>query len=140
MIRHGPTEPTQGDPTTMIALIYRIVDEPRRALTFISILLPLLAVVVQVSTPRTMVAGVPAPAIWWGGTAAWEIGWHTTLRLLRRKSGGSPPSAAREDPSQGEVTGKVLAARKSERSRVPDRKHQLSLPQASRHPPHRTPR
>jgi hypothetical protein len=88
--RHGGTKPAQGDPTTVIALIYRIVDEPRRALTFVSVLLPLLAAVVQVSTSRTLIAGVPAPAIWWGGTATLEIGWHTIVRLLRRKSRSRP--------------------------------------------------
>jgi hypothetical protein len=100
MIRHGLTKHGEGDPTTVIALIYRIVDEPRRALTLLSILLPLLAVVVQVSTPRTMIAGVPAPAVWWGGAATWEICWHAIVRPFRRRFGNSGPRRPGERPSR----------------------------------------
>jgi hypothetical protein len=43
----------------VIGLIYRIVDEPRRVLTLVSMLLPVLAVIVQVSAARATVAKIP---------------------------------------------------------------------------------
>jgi hypothetical protein len=40
---------------------YRIVDEARRAFTLAVILLPVLASVVQITGPKAMFAGFPAP-------------------------------------------------------------------------------
>jgi hypothetical protein len=87
MAARSPVRPPEQDPTTVIGLIYRIVDEPRRALTLVSVLLPVLAVIIQVSAARTTVAKIPTPVIWWTGTALWEICWWTCLTLVRRKSG-----------------------------------------------------
>jgi hypothetical protein len=71
------------DPVTVIGLIFRIVDEPRRAFTLAIILLPVLASVVQVAAPAAVLAGLPAPAFWWSGTGALGLGW--LARLIRRK-------------------------------------------------------
>jgi hypothetical protein len=66
------------DPVTVVGLIYRIVDEPRRAFAF-ALILPVLA-------------GWPAPAIWWSGTGVLGLSWlsRALVRLVRRK-----PSAVR---------------------------------------------
>lgn len=87
MVARTPVKPPERDPITVIGLIYRIVDEPRRALTLVSVLLPVLALIIQVSAARATVMRVPAPAIWWAGTALWEIGWCTGLHVARRKRG-----------------------------------------------------
>ena len=71
------------DPVTIIALIFRIVDEPRRAFTLAVILLPVLASAVQVAAPAAVLAGLPAPAFWWSGTGALGLGW--AVRLIGRK-------------------------------------------------------
>jgi hypothetical protein len=86
MAGRGHVGCTDEDPATVIALIYRIVDEPRRAITLVSILLPILALIIQVGASATMVARIPAPVIWWAGTAAWEISWCTKVYMIWRKS------------------------------------------------------
>jgi hypothetical protein len=73
------------DPVTVIGLIFRVVDEPRRAFTLAIILLPVLAAVVQVAAPTAVLAGLPAPAFWWSGTGAVGLGW--LARLIRRRRG-----------------------------------------------------
>jgi hypothetical protein len=97
--RHHASE----DPVTVIGLIYRIVDEPRRAFTLAVILLPVLALVVQITVPTAMLAGFPAPALWWSGTGALGLSWlsRAIVRLIRCK----PGSAARPGkPARGERT------------------------------------
>ena len=81
--RHHASE----DPVTVIGLIYRIVDEPRRAFTLAVILLPVLASVVQITVPTAMLAGFPAPAVWWSGTVALGLSWlsRAIVRLIRGK-------------------------------------------------------
>jgi hypothetical protein len=69
--RHRASE----DPETVIGLIYRIVDEPRRAFTLAVILLPVLASVVQITGPTATLAGFATPAVWWSGTEALGLGW-----------------------------------------------------------------
>lgn len=86
MAARTPARSPERDPTTVVGLIYRIVDEPRRALTLVSVLLPVLAVVIQIGAARARVAKMSAPEIWWTGTTLWEICWWTGLHLARRKS------------------------------------------------------
>jgi hypothetical protein len=85
MATRTPVKPPERDPVSVIGLIYRILDEPRRALTLLSVLLPVLAVISQVITARAAITGVPAPVIWWAVTALWEISWWTGVRVARRK-------------------------------------------------------
>jgi hypothetical protein len=70
-----------GDPRTVIGLIFRIIDEPRRAACTVSILVLPLCVAAQVfgSGP---VFGVPLACI--GG--AGSISGTAALALLRRRS------------------------------------------------------
>jgi len=77
---------TSEDPVTVIGLIYRIVDEPRRAFTLAVVLLPVLASVVQITVPTALLAGCPAPDLWWSGTGALGLGWlsRTIARRIRR--------------------------------------------------------
>lgn len=86
MTARSPARSHEQDPTTVIGLIYRIVDEPRRALTLVSVLLPVLAVVIQIGAAGATVAKISATEIWWTGTTLWEICWWTGLNLARRKS------------------------------------------------------
>jgi hypothetical protein len=69
-----------GDPRTVIGLIFRIIDEPRRAACTIAILILPLCVVAQVlgSGP---VFGVPVA--WIGGVGS--VSGTTVLALLRRR-------------------------------------------------------
>jgi hypothetical protein len=80
---------------TVIGLIYRIVDEPRRAFTLAVILLPVLASVVQIAVPAAMLAGFPAPAVWWSGAGALGLSWlsRAIVRLIRCKPGSAARSA-----------------------------------------------
>jgi hypothetical protein len=84
---------TSEDPATIVGLIYRIVDEPRRAFTLAVILLPVLASVIQITVPTAMLAGLPAPAVWWSGTGALGLSWlsRAIVRLIRCKTGRAGP-------------------------------------------------
>jgi hypothetical protein len=82
--------PASEDPVTVIGLIFRIVDEPRRAgtlvLILLPVLLPVLAAVMQLAAPAARLAGLPLPAFWWSGSGLVGFGWlsRTTVRLIRR--------------------------------------------------------
>jgi hypothetical protein len=52
------------DPATVIALIYRIVDEPRRAATLVLILLTLPVLAVFFVAPASALLGIPPAAAW----------------------------------------------------------------------------
>jgi len=77
----------------MIALIYRIVDDPRRAFTLILVLLPVLAACIQMTAAKATIVGLPVPAFWWGGTGAVEVG-GLVLRRIWGRSERKPPSGA----------------------------------------------
>jgi hypothetical protein len=85
MASQAPAEPPDYDPKTVVGLIFRIVDEPRRAVTFVSALLPILAMAIQLGAARTTIMKIPSPVIWWGGTAVWEACWCTGRRVARRR-------------------------------------------------------
>jgi len=77
------------DPVTVIGLIFRIVDEPRRTRMLVLILLPILAAITQLAAPAARLAGLPLPVFWWSGTGMVYVGWlsRTTVRLIRRGNG-----------------------------------------------------
>ena len=116
-IRHHTSE----DPVTVIGLIYRIVDEPRRAFTLAVILLPVLASVVQITVPTAMLAGFPARAVWWSGTGALGLGWlsRAIVRLIRCKPGGAARPGKPTSGRRWQEGGRSPAGRAARRSACP---------------------
>src|SRR5690349_14554258 len=74
---NGPS----SDPRTVIALIFRVLDEPRRALCAIAITAPLIGTIAQLSGARP-VLGV---SMGWIGTAGGFL-LAALLAWLRRKA------------------------------------------------------
>lgn len=101
-IRHRSSE----DPVTVIGLIYRIVDEPRRAFTLTAVLLPILAAAVQVIAPRATLEGFGL-RWWWSGTGALGLGWLLRALAVRgtsrtgRRLPGRLGAAGRRDRAAG---------------------------------------
>jgi hypothetical protein len=100
MTDHGPVAPIGQDPTTVIALIYRIVDQPRRAFTLAVLLLPFLAVVTQITAPTATLVGIPDPSILVGRD--WNVGVrlahaddHALVRASDRQEIDPNPGSAR---------------------------------------------
>src|SRR6266568_8090755 len=75
MTRGDSVKPTEDDPVTVVALIYRIVDQPRRGFICAVLLLPILAAAVQVAAPAAKLLGLPASALLWSGTGIAGCGW-----------------------------------------------------------------
>jgi hypothetical protein len=90
------------DPETVVGLIYRIVDEPRRAIIFASLLLPAFALIIQLSTAaKTTIAGISCSVVWWGGTTLWEACWSVILLVGRRKRRQGTPAPTDGDREAG---------------------------------------
>jgi hypothetical protein len=83
-----PAGKPEQDPITVIALIYRVVDEPRRVLALLLIMLPVLAAATQLLVPTATLFGIPTPALWWSATGSLGGGWllRAGLRRLHRQS------------------------------------------------------
>jgi hypothetical protein len=104
----GSTNPA-GDPATVIALIYRVLDEPRRTLNAIAVTsLPLGTLVQVLGAPQFV--NVP----WWcmgaGGTVTALAGsWLIAFRQKRRPSSLAPeiPAVDQSKPLDGSMEQQV---------------------------------
>lgn len=86
------------DPDTVIGLIYRVLDERKRAITLLMILLFILLGTVA-SIILITALGPHTPAIWWSGTGALEFGW--LLRTIRRPIRRDPVGRGQPTDGQG---------------------------------------
>lgn len=84
MSNDGPSS-SSDDPATVVALIYRIVDQPRRGFTCAALLFPVLATMSAID-PTAALGGLPVTPLWWSvaGVLVCPLLVRAAMRLLRQ--------------------------------------------------------
>lgn len=59
------TSSAEDDPATVVALIYRILDRPQRAITCALLMFPILATISKFVIPDAKLLGVSISLLWW---------------------------------------------------------------------------